>query len=124
MFKRRFHILFLILGLLIGASSYAQQKIQGGGNEGSQVTVKSQFEEFFPNPASNNTTAEYILPSTAKSAKLLIYNVLGEQVKDIELNVNEKSIVLNVSDFKNGVYFYTFQVDGAAVLSKRLFVKR
>jgi len=61
----------------------------------------------FPNPASARTTIEYDLPKNVLSARIIIRDLLGNSVKDIELSGLEGKLVINTSDLNGGIYFYS-----------------
>jgi hypothetical protein len=73
------------------------------------------------NPAHNLTAIKYNFAPT-KNARLLIQNVLGVQVKEIQLRDNQNTLVLPVSEFTNGIYLYTLMIDGKPAASKKLVV--
>src|SRR5262245_28540586 len=74
-----------------------------------------------PNPANGFTQIGFNL-APSKSAKLVVYNMLGLAVKEIRLSDKQKLVMLNTSDLKNGVYLYSLLNDDKIVASKKLVV--
>jgi len=81
------------------------------GISNSQIPVKFDIRQNFPNPFNPVTKINYELP-VAGFITLKIYNVLGNEIATL---VNEKqnagvySAVWNASDFSSGNYFYTIE---------------
>jgi len=73
----------------------------------------------YPNPAVDNTYIEASF--TSSSATLTVYNVLGKMIE--RRVVVDQQIVLDVSNYTEGVYLYTLEADGQK-LTKRLTVKK
>jgi hypothetical protein len=74
-----------------------------------------------PNPAHNLTAVKYSF-AASKNARLVIQNLLGVSIKEIQLRDNHNTLILPVSEFKNGVYIYTLMIDGKPAASKKLIV--
>lgn len=73
----------------------------------------------YPNPASDKTFIEVQFNSA--EATLTIYNVVGELID--RQTIVDKRIVLDVSNYTEGVYLYTLEADGQKI-TKRLTVKK
>jgi hypothetical protein len=73
----------------------------------------------FPNPASDLITVQ--LPHTFISPGILtIYNNFGEPVLRKEISVSNNSLVIDVSNFINGIYFISINSSSNAISSKLL----
>ncbi len=75
-----------------------------------------------PNPANELTTIEFSLPASSKNNKLRIFNAIGGLVKEVELTQKQGTAIITTSNLSNGVYFYTLQVDGRSIETKKLIV--
>jgi len=84
---------------------------------------KLVFKGPYPNPASQITSFEYNLPSSAKSARLIVRNSLGVEVENSMLDNQSGKKSINVSSYPSGIYFYTLIVDGKTIQSKKMIVK-
>ncbi len=76
-----------------------------------------------PNPASNLTSVQFSLPANSRNNKLRIFNAIGGLVKEVELVQKQGTAIITTSNLPNGVYFYTLQVDGRSVETKKLIVR-
>lgn len=97
----------------IDFSTYPQ-----GINDLSNVTLSNAF----PNPANNAVSFSYSVPQNSL-AKVIIRNVLGSIVKEVGITNNSGKLSLNTSEFVDGVYFYTFLVNGNSQVTKKLVIR-
>ncbi len=74
----------------------------------------------YPNPAKAKTYIEVEFKSA--EAELKVYNVLGKLVQSETLS-NSGTFMIDVTNFPDGVYFYTLDADGETV-TKRMTVKK
>lgn len=83
----------------------------------------------YPNPFNPKTTINYELEITNyENANLVIFNVLGEKVKEFVLDKSKGSVVWNgVNDLgkqvSSGVYFYRIQTENQSQTKKMLLLK-
>jgi hypothetical protein len=75
----------------------------------------------YPNPASTIVSVKYDI-SNAEEGKIIVYNMLGKAVKEMELTDKEGVAKINVADLNAGIYFYTLVVNDKAVATKKLIV--
>ncbi|MBI3134070.1 MAG: T9SS type A sorting domain-containing protein [Bacteroidetes bacterium] len=74
----------------------------------------------YPNPAQTNVTFNYTLSNTA-AVSLTITDLTGKVVSVEDFGTQHEgnySTMVNVSDFANGVYFYTLSVNGVTTTEK------
>lgn len=76
----------------------------------------------FPNPANSLVTVKYAMNAYSEKGQIVFYDMLGKKVKDIELTEKEGQAKINVSDLNQGVYFYSFLIDGKAITTKKLVI--
>lgn len=86
------------------------------GDELSDSSI--QLGQNYPNPAIGKT---YIEVSFTGDATLTIYNVVGKVIE--ARNVTSNMIVLDVSNYREGIYLYTLESGGEKV-TKRMTVKK
>lgn len=77
-----------------------------------------RLDQNYPNPANIKTYIK--LNYTGEEVSFRIYDVLGKLVEEIE--VIDKTIVLDVSSYPDGIYLYTLEVDGEKI-TRRMTVK-
>jgi hypothetical protein len=97
----------------INFSTYPQ-----GIKDMSNVSLSSAY----PNPANNSVSFNCSVPQNS-DAKLLLRNVLGSVVREIDINGNSGKLNVNTSDLADGVYFYTFLVNGNSEVTKKLVIR-
>ena len=78
----------------------------------------------YPNPAVSNVTIKYDMgKSDLSSAELVVKNFMGVTIYSKQLMQSSDKVVINLSNFSSGVYFYSIQQYGKSILSKKLLVK-
>jgi hypothetical protein len=87
-------------------------------------SVKANIGSPMPNPAAGVFNMNYSLGASygQGTAKMVIYNMLGEAVKVQTLVEAEGTFRMDVSTLDNGVYFTALEVDGKQLSTKRLVV--
>jgi hypothetical protein len=78
----------------------------------------------YPNPAVTNLNLEYNISGQVNSAKVVVSNILGSQVKEVQLESFSGRIQVPVSDLVNGIYFYSIVADKQLVLTRKFVVKK
>lgn len=88
-----------------------------------QITyINAEISNPYPNPASDFTSFNCSLPKNTGKAKLVISNILGSEIKEMNIE-KEGKITLNTRDIMEGVYLYSFIVDDNLILTKRLIIQ-
>ncbi len=75
----------------------------------------------YPNPAKGSTSIAYNLINHSKG-QIFVYDILGKEMKSIDLSRSFGIANISVADLKNGVYFYSFVVNGKVLKTNRLIV--
>lgn len=76
-----------------------------------------------PNPAVDRALIPFELKDNNENAKLVVYNILGSEIKTVPVQGTEGTIDLNVSDLQAGLYIYSFYNSNKLLSSSRLVVK-
>lgn len=124
-----------LVGLLIEAMKEQQatiSELQAVVNElKSPSTIESQASDNaallqnVPNPFDKETRIGYTLPSTVSSAQLLVYDLQGNQLKNIPVISRGKGeVVIQASELSAGMYVYTLLADGKEVATKRMILTK
>jgi len=117
----------------IGTSLY-RYVIFDGNNAGDSVYVDVEFnvgyvgiEEVkevqafhYPNPASSNLKIK--LDKNYNNLSVSIVDMLGKKVGSIP--VNGDVVNVNVTDYKNGIYFYSIMNDKGVLLTRKFIVSK
>ena len=77
--------------------------------------------KLYPNPASNYLFIEYDI-IFVKEAKLQIYNSIGAVVYTKSLEEKQDNFKISVSDYKNGLYFCSLQIDGKPLNTRKILI--
>ena len=75
-----------------------------------------------PNPANGMTGISYALPAGTQNGKIIIHNLLGEEVDVINLDDTLSVVVLMTDGYKPGVYFCSLLADGKTTATRKLVV--
>jgi hypothetical protein len=84
----------------------------------------------YPNPFNPTTTIQYAMPKTGQ-VSLVVYNILGQQVRSLLSGVVQAGYHNAIWDSKNdrgltvpsGMYFYRLSVGNIAIVKKMLLIK-
>ncbi|PCH92893.1 MAG: hypothetical protein COB85_07705 [Bacteroidetes bacterium] len=79
----------------------------------------------FPNPFKHYATIEAYIPEESNSGEIVVYNLLGVEIKRYELVQGYNVLTVYNEDLpRDGMYLYTLIVDGSVLEKKRMvFVK-
>lgn len=78
----------------------------------------------YPNPAGTYTRIDYELSLSAKDAAIKIYNILGSEIRKIELANRQGTISIDTDSMTEGMYLYSLVVNGKTVSTKKFIVKK
>jgi hypothetical protein len=84
------------------------------------ATGDTELGQNYPNPAKEKTYVN--VEFTSPQARLTISNVLGKTL-EIKTLTATGTFVLDVTNYPEGVYFYTLEADGQK-LTKKMTVKK
>ncbi len=116
-----------------GSYSYRLKQIDNDGQfEYSKaieigLTALDKFElsQNYPNPFNPSTTINYNLPEAA-NVKLIIYNILGQEVKTLVNEFKEAgvhTVNFNASKLNSGLYIYKIEAGSFTQTRKMTLIK-
>lgn len=76
------------------------------------MSEKNRELSLFPNPNNGQMRIAYYLPQQKGEAQLIIYNALGVEIKNININDKEGVIEINEKQWESGVYFIRLMIEG------------
>ena len=116
--------LFLCVSLLIENSVLGQ--IQSKGNSENYLFSNDRVwvSHVYPNPALDFVDIDFQIASTVREVRLTFYNVLGQEVKDVALEKDQKSMHIPLRELNSGMYMYQLSIDGRSVATKKLIVRK
>jgi hypothetical protein len=86
---------------------------------------ETPFEQNYPNPFTTSTQIDLYVPSSVTIAQVIVKDINGRAVKDIDVQGRGKtSITIESTNMSSGIYFYSLVVDGKVVGTKRMAVLR
>jgi hypothetical protein len=107
-------------GSAVWASRLCQTTI-GIGNNNNEIPRDYSLAQNYPNPFNPITLVKYSIPKTG-TVKLVVYDVLGKEVKTLVDGVETAgnySVILDATSIPSGVYFYKL-TSGSFVDSKKM----
>ena len=81
-----------------------------------------ELSNAYPNPANSFASFDYDLKGVS-DARLLMYNILGSIVKEINITNNFGTVKVNTSDLDEGIYFYSLLVENESLKTHKLIIK-
>lgn len=92
-----------------------------------KIELNYKLEQNFPNPFNPKTVINYQLPTNSEG-KLVIFNVLGEEIREFELTENEGFIVWDGKNTEgslvsSGTYFYKINSEKFSETKRMTLVK-
>ncbi len=91
--------------------------------KGVNIAEEYTLDQNFPNPFNPSTTITFNLPKSGV-VSLKIYDITGKLVKSLLNNVKHeagvKSINMSANELASGIYFYSLEVDGRLISTKKM----
>ncbi len=85
-------------------------------------TAKNILSGAYPNPASNMVNFDYFL-DIENAGSVIIRNLLGSVVKKSALTNAEGKLSVFTGDFPEGIYFYSLDMDGKTMITRKLIIR-
>ena len=95
------------------------------GFNNSSVPSSYLLSQNYPNPFNPSTTINFQLPET-RHVKILVYNILGQQVAklvDKELNAGSYKVSFDASQLSSGIYLYSINAGDFTDVKKMMLLK-
>lgn len=83
-----------------------------------------KLSDVYPNPSSRVAQLDYQYKNPKVKAKITINSFIGNPVAEYELDPERNTLLINVSEFKEGIYFYTLFLDNKNIVTKKLQIKK
>ncbi len=83
-----------------------------------------KLSDVYPNPSGRVAQLDYQFKNPKVKAKITINSFIGNPIAEYELDPGRNSLSINVSDFKEGIYFYTLFLDNKNIVTKKLQIKK
>ncbi|MEX1014090.1 MAG: tail fiber domain-containing protein [Candidatus Paceibacterota bacterium] len=107
------------LGIEIANQKKSITAIEGNVNE----TNSARLNQNIPNPFNNNTTIKYVVPLTANSSTINLYDLNGKQLRSFDISpIGEGELTIPAFMLEPGIYIYNLIIDGIIVYSKQMII--
>lgn len=83
-----------------------------------------QISKVYPNPVTTAASIDYALYNGSKPAIISVHNILGDRVLQLQLEQAETNLKIPTDRLSNGIYFYTLQLNGKGVTTKKFVVRK
>lgn len=98
--------------------------IQLLAGEGASVTENTlRMGHVYPNPATTRIHVDFKCENH-NGASVVIYNLLGQEVKSQAVNGTQGKVDINVEDLQPGIYFCSLRADNCVAQTEKFIVKR
>ncbi len=87
------------------------------------VSEKLKVLNAYPNPANDYAEIDYQISGSVGSAKISLYNILGANVAEYDLDKNDRQLRIQTREIPTGVYFYQLLLEGKKVATKKLLIR-
>lgn len=74
----------------------------------------------YPNPFTEGTVVEAVVPGTVINAELVIYDVMGKEVKRHRLQAGQNTINISMETLEAGIYIYSIVADAEKLATGRM----
>lgn len=90
---------------------------------GNELLSQLDLSDAYPNPASTVACVDYDLPYELQNSTLVVTNLLGAKVREIQLNGLQGRLDIPVYDLQDGLYFYTLETQNNLAVTKKFVVR-
>ena len=87
--------------------------------------VKYELSQNFPNPFNPTTSIQFSLPEASK-VKLVVYNIIGEQVAELvnkNMEAGYHNVQFNAGNLNSGIYIYKIEANNFTQIRKMMLLK-
>jgi len=116
--------LLFFASLLLVNTAWAQTQSRNSSENYLFSNDRVWVSHVYPNPALDFVDIDFQIASSVREVKLTFYNVLGQEVKDVVLEKDQKSTHISLREFNSGMYMYQLSIDGRSVATKKLIVRK
>lgn len=88
------------------------------------INDRLQVSNLYPNPAIDYVDIDYQISNVGMEVRLVMYNILGQEIKDIVLDPYQKNVRWQLRDVNSGMYIYQLMIDGRSIASKKIIFRK
>ena len=83
-----------------------------------------EVSNLYPNPALDFVDIDYQIFGPSMEVKIVLFNILGQEVKEWMLDPDQKNIRLTFRELNSGMFIYQLVIDGRSMVSKKLIIRK
>ncbi|MBN2215340.1 MAG: right-handed parallel beta-helix repeat-containing protein [Bacteroidales bacterium] len=87
---------------------------------GDEISLSDQNVTVYPNPASNDLII--LFENAVKKASIVLYNIQGQIIYSTDKYPMNKKLILDFSEYENGVYFIKIKTEDYAIEKKMILI--
>lgn len=91
-----------------------------------EVTPKNYLFNAYPNPANTSIKIPFYVKDNGK-VTITVSDIMGrtlEQITPAQVNNGLNEVAVNVTDLPNGIYFYSYTLDGTTIATRKFVVSK
>lgn len=116
-------LLFLCL-LFVASIVFSQSDDSSFSDQpGSSADENFYLSEPFPNPVKETAKIYFQLPAGEHKANLVIYNILGNEIKSYPVSEMDHSVSVTSFEFDRGSYFYRIEYKNFKSSTHRMVIQ-
>jgi hypothetical protein len=100
-----------------------QQIVGSIDDDANNLLGKAWIKQNSPNPVRSSTTIQYNIPIDSKSARILVTNAKGQQLKVYNVS-GSGTVNFSAGTLPSGTYTYSLVLDGKTINTKKLVIVR
>jgi hypothetical protein len=90
--------------------------------KGLEKNIISNDMMIYPNPANSIVNVKYHLQEN-ESGVLKLFNIVGNEVRRVDLNERNNQISFSVADLMTGIYIYKYSINGKLNSTGKLVIE-
>ena len=91
---------------------------------GAEALQKVVLKQNSPNPFKENTVIQYYIPKESKEAIIVIFDLKGDLMKEVPLQLGFGRLEVFAPDLIAGIYSYSIVVNGEVLDTKKMVVSK
>ena len=107
----------------VNDSTYVTVKYVGGFTGINTPEDNFTVSGIYPNPATSVANIDYSFADGSNDATIYVNDLTGSRVKEITLSGFSGTASFDVSDLRNGIYFYTIVRNDEILITSKLIIK-
>ncbi len=93
-------------------------------NDPTKNTIKSNEIILYPNPAQSFINIEFPESEESSRMRLIIYSIYGEKQDEINIQHDQSRLIIDVGNYRNGLYIATFLIDQTDIIQQKFIISR